>query len=431
MRPAPRTTIVLAMTETTYGPPPPPAPPPRPPQGDPPRLVRDPDDAVVAGVCAAFGRFTDTDPVLWRVTVAVLTLFGGAGLVLYALGWLLVPGSGQAQSVVERTLRRPDRGVSPLGVLGVVVGAVVLLAILDDGPGFGALLVLAGIAYLVFRERRDPRPVAPVRSSPEAASEAPAPGDPVFDPSVFGAPTYDPAAFAAVPYGAPLPWDGDEPRRTRRPRSPLGALTVSAATLLAGVLLALRLSGVESLTAPRIVAAALLVVGGGLLLGAWVGRARWLIAVGLVLALALGATAAAGRAGLEDGVGQVTWSPTGDATYRLGAGEGVLDLTGLRAARPSPGDAAAGPTRIDARVGVGSLTVLVPTDVTVRVDGQVGVGELSVLDPEGSLTGDTSSEEGRDVREVFELPGDPAGSPQVELDLEVGMGEIEVRRGAA
>ena len=70
-------------------------------------------------------------------------------------------------------------------------------------------------------------------------------------------------------------------------------MTLSVATLVTGVLLALRLSGVDALTAPRILAVALLVVGGGVLVGAFVGRARWLIPVGLVLALALGLSVAA------------------------------------------------------------------------------------------------------------------------------------------
>ena len=149
--------IVAAMTETTYGPPlPPPQSPP--PQAPRPRLERDPDDKVVAGVCAAFARYTDTDPVLWRVTLAVLTLFGGAGLVLYVLGWALVPRSDRGTSFVERTLRGGDRGISAPGVVLLVVAGVVLLGILSDGPGLGALLVVGAVAYLVSRERRAPRP---------------------------------------------------------------------------------------------------------------------------------------------------------------------------------------------------------------------------------------------------------------------------------
>ena len=437
---ASRRTIVLAMTETTHDDPVPPLPPPPgsiPPQRGAPRLVRDPDDKVVAGVCAAFGRYTDTDPVLWRVTIAVLTLFGGAGLVLYALGWLLVPRRGEAQSFAERTLRRPDRGMSAAGVLLVVAAAVVLLAVLDDGPGFGALLVIAGVGNLVFRERRDSHPASPgaVPPGPPYADvpsyDAPTPtfetaaGSAPYESAPYeGAPgttapftatPFPSTPFPSTPYAA-TPWDAAPVRRPRRRRSPLGALTLSAATLVAGVLLALRLSGVDALTPERILAVALLVVGGGLLVGAHVGRARWLIPVGLLLAAALALTSAARGAGLDDGVGQRSWTPVAGGTYDLGAGEAVLDLRDVQ-------DGA----RLDAGVGVGSLVVLVPPGVEAVVEAEVGIGEIARAAESGRRTVLTSGDE-TELSEDFVVG---SGDRRVELDLEVGMGEIEVRRGAA
>src|SRR5437764_14019986 len=46
---------------------------------------------VLAGVCAASGRATNTDPVLWRVLIAVLSLVGGIGVLVYLVGWLFIP----------------------------------------------------------------------------------------------------------------------------------------------------------------------------------------------------------------------------------------------------------------------------------------------------------------------------------------------------
>lgn len=374
--------IVASMTETTYGPPlPPPAPPP-------PRLERDPDDRVLAGVCAAFARHTGTDPVLWRVTVAVLAVFGGAGLVLYVLGWALVPRTDRDASFVERTLRGGERGVSTAGVVLVVVAGVVLLGVLADGPGLGALLVVGVVAYLVARQRQAPQPVAD------------------------GPVAYGPVAYGPVPPPVAV--------RERPPRSPLGALVVSVATLLTGVLLALRLSGVEQLTASRVLAVALLVVGVGLLVGAWVGRARWLIAVGLVLALALGASVAVRGSGLADGVGERTWTPTGDASYSLGAGEAVLDLRALPDGRRA---------EVDAEIGLGRLLVLVPQGARVTGTAGIGVGELLQVFQDGRRR-DLNPDDDTDVTRRFVFDGS-VGGPQVELDLEVGMGQIEVRRGAS
>jgi hypothetical protein len=288
----------------------------------------------------------------------------------------------------------------------VVVAGVVLLGLLSDGPGLGALLVVGGVAYLVARERREPRQVTDEGADGGGVDLSSGPGYGPVPP-----PIDDPAY---------LTWAAPPPRRPRRPRSPLGALTLSVATLVSGVLLALRLSGVDALTAPRILAVALLVVGAGLLVGTWVGRARWLIPVGLVLALALGATAAARNAGLDDGLGERTWTPRGDASYALGAGEAELDLSSL------PGS---GSYEVDAEVGLGRLLVLVPRDVRVTGEAEAGVGEVLQVFGDGRRRV-LNPDDDTDVRERFSFPGE-TGGPSVELDLEVGMGQIEVRRVAA
>jgi phage shock protein PspC (stress-responsive transcriptional regulator) len=316
------------MTETLIDAPLPPPPP------DPRRLVRDPDDKVVAGVCAAFGRYTGTDPVLWRVSVAVLALLGGAGLALYALAWLLVPRTGEPQSLAERALRRPDSSVGVLGVIAAVLVGVVLLGLLD-GAGIGALVVIGGLAYLVARERRE---------GPTAQRGA-------------GAETAPPTAPLTAP-----------PPRVPRDRSPLGGLTLSAAILLSGALLLAREAGVAQVTGSRVLAVALLVVGAGLLVGTWYGRARWLLPVGLLLAVLMTGAATAERLDAQDGIGERSWRAVDGGEYRLGAGEATLDLRGLRGLDDAT---------LSARVGLGQLTVLVPRGMSVAIDADVQLGEIS------------------------------------------------------
>ncbi len=55
------------------------------------RLYRSPDDRVIAGVCGGLGEYFSTDPVILRLILVVLVLFGGSGLILYLLAWVLVP----------------------------------------------------------------------------------------------------------------------------------------------------------------------------------------------------------------------------------------------------------------------------------------------------------------------------------------------------
>src|SRR5687768_10624771 len=183
------------MTETLQPPPSPGGPPP-----SSRRIVRRSDEKVVAGVCAAFARATDTDPLLWRVGIAVLSLFGGTGIALYVLGWLLVPKLGQGQSAVERALRRPDANVGT--VIALVIGGVILLSVLDNGPGVGAVLVIGGIAYLIARDRKDKgTDAAPGEYAPPLVMHGPdpAPAGPGFpvDPA-----PYDSGLTAAPAYGA-------------------------------------------------------------------------------------------------------------------------------------------------------------------------------------------------------------------------------------
>jgi phage shock protein PspC (stress-responsive transcriptional regulator) len=357
------------MTETTAAPRP---------------LYRDPDDKVLTGVCAAVGRFTDTDPVLWRVVVGVLTVFGGAGLLLYLLGWLLIPERGAEQSLAEGWLRRRSVRATPRTLALIAVGAVVALAVVDHGDGAVVLAVVAAIAYLVHRDQT-------LAGRPPDASAVGLAGD------------------VAAP-AAEAPWPAPRPRRRR---SRLGPVTLSSAALVSGILVLLRVYGADGLTGARILAVALAVVGVGLVVGTWYGRARWLAFVAALLAVALaGAAAADGQLG--NGVGERRWAVATTQphqSFALGAGDATLDLSQL--------DAQGGHLAVDARVGVGHLLVLLPPGLPVRVHARAAYGEVV-----GAGLGDDAN--GDDVDRTV-LYG--TGDPRVELDVRVGTGQVEVRRG--
>lgn len=59
---------------------------------------------MLAGVCAGVGRYTGIDPNILRVAVAVSTVFGGFGIGLYLIAWLLVPAEGRDTSIVQDML---------------------------------------------------------------------------------------------------------------------------------------------------------------------------------------------------------------------------------------------------------------------------------------------------------------------------------------
>jgi len=55
------------------------------------RLFRNPDDHLVAGVCAGIANYFDVDPVWIRLAFAIFTPIGGTGLILYIMLWIIVP----------------------------------------------------------------------------------------------------------------------------------------------------------------------------------------------------------------------------------------------------------------------------------------------------------------------------------------------------
>lgn len=358
-----------------------------PPAGDVRRLVRRRDDRVVSGVCAALGAYTDIDPVIYRVVLAVLVLFGGAGLVLYAIGWLFIPEleTGRAPVDAIRAPTTPGRNLW-IVVVAVIVG-LVLVGLADNrGSRAGALLAaLAVLGVLALRERRTDPP-------------APGPYPPV--PAESGA-----GSYAVPPLGA------SPPAAPPRPPSPLGTVTLCAALIAVGAGLLLDRFGALHATLQGLLALALLVVGAGLVVGARLGRARWLILPALLLAAGLAAASLLHGVPLRGGTGDRHWSPVSAVdlhpSYRLRAGDATLDLSTVG---PLPA------TRtVKASVGVGALEVQVPVEVPVSVHARAGAGRVELF---GGIT------DGFRADRVASLP-DPR-TPHLDLDLQVGIGSVTV-----
>ena len=77
-----------------------------PPTATPARLRRSSTDRMLGGVCGGLATYTGVDAVLWRAAVVALTLAGGAGLVLYAVLWVLTPADPPAPGEQPRPVDR-------------------------------------------------------------------------------------------------------------------------------------------------------------------------------------------------------------------------------------------------------------------------------------------------------------------------------------
>ena len=65
------------------------------------RLMRNTEDAVLAGVAAGFADYFAVDPTLIRLGFVLLAVFGGSGLVLYVVSWVLMPRAGEGTGADE------------------------------------------------------------------------------------------------------------------------------------------------------------------------------------------------------------------------------------------------------------------------------------------------------------------------------------------
>jgi phage shock protein PspC (stress-responsive transcriptional regulator) len=144
------------------------------------RLERSRDDRMLAGVCGGLARYFEIHPAFYRVGFVVLTLIGGAGILVYLAALLVIPDEGHDESIAAETLRQsrdrpwPLVGLGLLGLAGVVLLSRVTLW--PAGDAAWILLLLAGGAILFFARRSAPAapPEVATDESTTALAAAPA-----------------------------------------------------------------------------------------------------------------------------------------------------------------------------------------------------------------------------------------------------------------
>lgn len=379
------------------------------------RLRRSLVDRKISGVCGGLGRHLDVDPVLFRVAFCVLALFGGGGLILYVVLWLIVPDEGAGRSAIDLDDR--SRAITIIVVAALAAATILGMAWGDSWLPW-PLVILGLIALLIMSNRG--RPATPVNPTPPPPGP-PADGLSTADSVQYGtfptAPVAQPAGYpwaypgrpvasatATMPYPAP-PVD---PRR----RGPLLFWPTCALIALGVGLLGMADVAGLDVSAAAYPALAVALIASMLIVGAWWGRAGGLIALGLAGLMVLAITSVT-----DHTVGRsVSHRPTTAAGladgYTPPPGEFTLDLTAF-----DRSDLVRLPDRtVAVDQPAGRITVVVPPDLPVTVTAHVGLGTVSVL---GTTRG------GTDVgltRSGFTDPGEP----RLTLDLHQGAGEIIV-----
>ncbi|MFI7106055.1 PspC domain-containing protein [Nonomuraea sp. NPDC050227] len=73
------------------------------------KLRRTNKGRMIAGVCSGIGEYVGIDANLIRFGLAIATLFGGVGVGLYAIGWLLLPDEERDTSIVQDLISKQQQ----------------------------------------------------------------------------------------------------------------------------------------------------------------------------------------------------------------------------------------------------------------------------------------------------------------------------------
>ena len=146
----------------------------------PPTLRRARHGRVALGVCAGIARRVGVDPLVVRVVFVAFAFTGGLGVLLYLLGWAVLPDDAGGTAGMQR-LQRSGRAAVEVGAGTGLLVLAALLVLRETGVWFSdavvwpAVLVAAGGA-LIWRSSGDAEVAEPppAEAPPAAALTAPA-----------------------------------------------------------------------------------------------------------------------------------------------------------------------------------------------------------------------------------------------------------------
>ena len=387
---------------------------PPPPPAASPELTRSATDRILGGVASGIARRLALPVWLVRALFILFSLGGGLGVALYVVGWVFIRAEDESDTIAERFFDRTTSTGSWVGIALIFVALIVLLdniSFLRGGVIWAvALLAVGFLLYTGDLPRligRDEDTESKEGVQPMTTTRTPVPDTSEDTNGV------DMGSTPPPPPSTPAPTPPIRPPAPPRERSILGRLTLGVMAIALGVLA--LLDNTTTLVDPatrHYLALAMTILGIGLLVGAFAGRARWLALVGLLgLPILFGSPAL--EYDFEDwNAATVSQTPTTfadlDGMYEHSIGELVIDLRGL----PWDGEL----VELDASLGIGELRILLPETISI-----IGHAEASI----GHVEFDNRQSSGLSPN----LPFDVAGTEgTLELSASLGIGEIDIDR---
>jgi phage shock protein PspC (stress-responsive transcriptional regulator) len=70
------------------------------------KLYRSETNRVIAGVAGGLGEYFGIDPVIIRLILVLTTIFGGSGVLIYIVLWIIIPNENDIDKNSEDTIRQ-------------------------------------------------------------------------------------------------------------------------------------------------------------------------------------------------------------------------------------------------------------------------------------------------------------------------------------
>ena len=259
-------------------------------------ITRSRRDRMIGGVAGGLAERFDIDPLIVRAAFVVLAVAGGSGVLVYLLGWLLLPEEGQRDSIAGQTLgSRPWDGKRRRhAVIAILIVLAFWGVIRPWHWSFGrSVVAILAIAVIVLLGRRHEgpgsSPLGPTVRGPEAPWDAATTSDPtVADPTVADLMTSDPtitdptSSFSSTAVHPTAWWAPSAPRQPSLVPALLAGIAVLIA-LSAGI----TATGWVSIPLAAVVTVALVMSLAALVAGALRGRFAGATLICVVFAVAL------------------------------------------------------------------------------------------------------------------------------------------------
>ncbi len=380
-------------------------------------LVRPLEGRAVAGVAKGVADNFGLADWIPRVFFIVTAFMGGLGIILYVACWAFIRSEDEAESIADRFFSGASTSRSWVGIGLIVIAGIIILSNFTFLAGeviWAAVFLVVGLLLYTgnlpaWAKKQEVESVEPKEGVQRMSTT-----DTIDTKTLVTGDSPAGGTTPPPPPPTPGPVHPEPPPTKPKETSFLGRLTMGAILVgLGGLAILDNIPALAIDANPRhYMALAVTILGVGLLVGSIIGRARWLILVGVIMIPSLIFNTALDydwdSPEFNREVTPVAFEEV-EPNVRVDVGRLFIDLTEL----PWDGEEVV----LDADVSVGSLQITVPDGVGIV--GRAGVNIGRVEEPGRSASGLG------DRQLTWNEPG-PLGT--LFLDAEVNIGNLEISR---